>query len=259
MRKCRRTFGAKKQRRQWFADDSCVCDDDVGTKIDQSSNIDLSRPLFEHAGDETTFLDMLERRLQRRFLREHVTPAFRPKFISGRRKRGHSEAAFAESDLRPEPEVAEANEFDVAGVYELYGLLERSGLKATANDSESSDDTLPPLLSTEATFSATSGPRSWRRKKERLDKIISKLQSKLFELKTLRKQLRQQGRAKNAACSCQRSPWHDQRKKDKKMRRKLKFAETECNYEKMNCFTHDNDHWKTAPFWTCKFAAEMHI
>ena len=26
----------------------------------------------------------------------------------------------------------------------------------------------------------------------------------------------------------------------------------DCNSGKMKCFTHDNDHWKTAPLWECR-------
>ncbi|XP_059479591.1 extracellular sulfatase SULF-1 homolog isoform X2 [Neocloeon triangulifer] len=39
------------------------------------------------------------------------------------------------------------------------------------------------------------------------------------------------------------------KKKERKMRRKSRL-EIECVHEKMNCFSHDNDHWKTEPLWT---------
>ncbi|XP_049950406.1 extracellular sulfatase SULF-1 homolog isoform X1 [Schistocerca serialis cubense] len=38
------------------------------------------------------------------------------------------------------------------------------------------------------------------------------------------------------------------RKKERKIRKKAKLIK-ECLSEKMNCFNHDNDHWKTAPLW----------
>ncbi|RLU16743.1 hypothetical protein DMN91_010811 [Ooceraea biroi] len=38
------------------------------------------------------------------------------------------------------------------------------------------------------------------------------------------------------------------RKKERKLRKKAKL-EKECLTEKMNCFEHDNDHWRTAPLW----------
>ncbi|XP_043288320.1 extracellular sulfatase SULF-1 homolog [Venturia canescens] len=38
------------------------------------------------------------------------------------------------------------------------------------------------------------------------------------------------------------------RKKEKKIKKKAKF-EDECFKPRMNCFVHDNDHWKTAPLW----------
>ncbi|CAG9860528.1 unnamed protein product [Phyllotreta striolata] len=39
------------------------------------------------------------------------------------------------------------------------------------------------------------------------------------------------------------------RKKLRKMRKKEQLMR-ECGFEKMNCFHHDNEHWKTAPLWT---------
>ncbi|UXI23198.1 hypothetical protein NH340_JMT09141 [Sarcoptes scabiei] len=43
------------------------------------------------------------------------------------------------------------------------------------------------------------------------------------------------------------------RKRDRKNRRRGRFENTECRIavnEQMNCFIHDNDHWKTPPLWT---------
>lgn len=39
------------------------------------------------------------------------------------------------------------------------------------------------------------------------------------------------------------------KRKERKLRKKQKL-ELDCYVEKMNCFSHDNDHWRTTPFWT---------
>lgn len=38
------------------------------------------------------------------------------------------------------------------------------------------------------------------------------------------------------------------KRKERKQRRRAKL-EKECLSERMNCFSHDNDHWKTEPMW----------
>lgn len=42
-----------------------------------------------------------------------------------------------------------------------------------------------------------------------------------------------------------------QKKKERKRNKKAKM-EKECITEKMNCFSHDSNHWRTAPVWDDK-------
>ncbi|GIY97408.1 hypothetical protein CEXT_67431 [Caerostris extrusa] len=120
--------------------------------------------------------------------------------------------------------------------------------------------------------------------------MIKRLKQQLEELKTIRKQLKKVKPHKNQvgsdlydvnayskSCICdpedqERFKQHlkDERrqrredlkrerqqrkeehikKMERKMRRKTKFENMTCNAEKMNCFTQDNNHWKTPPLWT---------
>ncbi|KAF4522398.1 hypothetical protein B566_EDAN012981 [Ephemera danica] len=56
-------------------------------------------------------------------------------------------------------------------------------------------------------------------------------------------------------CICEPDPILEarRRQKEQRLRRKLRKKsrmKQECLSEKMNCFTHDNSHWRTAPLWT---------
>jgi extracellular sulfatase Sulf len=44
------------------------------------------------------------------------------------------------------------------------------------------------------------------------------------------------------------------RRKLKKQKSKRKKDSCSIDSEKLNCFTHNNDHWKTAPLWTGKLS-----
>lgn len=48
------------------------------------------------------------------------------------------------------------------------------------------------------------------------------------------------------------------KKKERKLKRRAKL-EKECYLEKMNCFNHDNDHWRTPPYWSGKTSSQIRM
>ncbi|KAL5273857.1 SULF1 family protein [Megaselia abdita] len=54
---------------------------------------------------------------------------------------------------------------------------------------------------------------------------------------------------KELAKEARRKLKEERQKRKQRKRNKKARLEKECLSEKMNCFSHDNDHWRTAPFW----------
>lgn len=45
--------------------------------------------------------------------------------------------------------------------------------------------------------------------------------------------------------------------KEKKKLRKIKNNLAQCNYTLLNCYTHDNAHWRTPPLWHGKLISVL--
>ncbi|KAG1706638.1 Extracellular sulfatase Sulf-1 [Nymphon striatum] len=123
---------------------------------------------------------------------------------------------------------------------------------------------------------------SLRIDKKNINKEIKILRERIEKLKGLRRQLKEKrpydkgteyeknlATTKRPICDCTESyntlrhnkrkmlreerkrSWDEKMKRlAKKQRKKQKFNKYLCNAEKMNCFTHDNNHWKSPPLWT---------
>uniref|UniRef100_A0A674AUP3 Sulfatase 2b n=1 Tax=Salmo trutta TaxID=8032 RepID=A0A674AUP3_SALTR len=99
--------------------------------------------------------------------------------------------------------------------------------------------------------------QAWKDHKLHIDHEIETLQTKIKNLREVRGHLK---KARPEECDCLRymkgqdnKAWllkdQKRRKKMRKLLKRLRNNDT-CSMPGLTCFTHDNQHWQTAPFWT---------
>ncbi|MGH0123940.1 UNVERIFIED_CONTAM: hypothetical protein FKN15_015534 [Acipenser sinensis] len=100
--------------------------------------------------------------------------------------------------------------------------------------------------------------RAWRNHKSYIAQEIEALQDKIKNLREVRGHLK---RRRPDECDCSKREavqevdgkvqnFNESRrkKKERKQKKRLKKGD-DCSLPGLTCFTHDNDHWQTAPFW----------
>uniref|UniRef100_A0A7N6AYZ4 Extracellular sulfatase n=1 Tax=Anabas testudineus TaxID=64144 RepID=A0A7N6AYZ4_ANATE len=101
--------------------------------------------------------------------------------------------------------------------------------------------------------------QAWKDHKLHIDHEIETLQTKIKNLREVRGHLK---KARPFECDCNKhlkggardkKAWllkeQKRRKKMRKMIKRIKNNDT-CSMPGLTCFTHDNQHWHTAPYWT---------
>ncbi|XP_068073139.1 extracellular sulfatase Sulf-1 isoform X2 [Danio rerio] len=101
--------------------------------------------------------------------------------------------------------------------------------------------------------------RAWKDHKNFVDHEIEQLQDKMKKLREVRGHLKRR-RPDECDCSKKREAMQEvdskaqlyneirRRKKERKVRKRQKKGD-DCSLPGLTCFTHNNDHWQTAPFW----------
>ncbi|XP_055738083.1 extracellular sulfatase Sulf-1-like [Salvelinus fontinalis] len=104
-----------------------------------------------------------------------------------------------------------------------------------------------------------SSSRAWKDHKSYVDQEIEALQDKIKNLREVRGHLKRR-RPDECDCGKKREAAREvdgktqlfneirRKKKERKERKRLKNGD-DCSLPGLTCFTHNNDHWQTAPFW----------
>ncbi|XP_052399112.1 extracellular sulfatase Sulf-1-like isoform X2 [Carassius gibelio] len=232
-----------------------------------------------HCGDRPYKSAKAARRAQRQFA-QSSNPRYRPRFVHMRPARSLSvefEGEIYNVDLQAddktplEPRPISKRHHDPEGGFDSdFGLESDDRSEEMQSDDTNAVGYSNSLKVTHKCFILMNdsvhcereiyqSSRAWKDHKNFVDQEIELLQDKMKKLREVRGHLKRR-RPDECDCGKKRDVMQEvdsktqlyneirRRKKERKERKRKKKGD-DCSFPGLTCFTHNNDHWQTAPFW----------
>uniref|UniRef100_A0A673MMP3 Extracellular sulfatase Sulf-1-like n=1 Tax=Sinocyclocheilus rhinocerous TaxID=307959 RepID=A0A673MMP3_9TELE len=232
-----------------------------------------------HCGDRPYKGAKAARRAQRQFA-QSSNPRFRPRFVHTRTARSLSvefEGEIYDVDLQAddktplEPrQISKRHHEPEGGFNSDFGLESDDGSEEMQSDDTNAVGYPNSLKVTHKCFILMNdtvhcereiyqSSRAWKDHKNFVDQEIELLQDKMKKLREVRGHLKRR-RPDECDCGKKREAMQEvdsktqlyteirRRKKERKERKRQRKGD-DCSLPGLTCFTHNNDHWQTAPFW----------
>ncbi|XP_050954651.1 extracellular sulfatase Sulf-1 isoform X2 [Labeo rohita] len=232
-----------------------------------------------HCGDRPYKTAKAARRAQRQF-GQSSNPRYRPRFVHTRPARSLSvefEGEIYDVDLQAddktplEPRPVSKRHHEPEGGFDSdFGLESDDGSEEMQSDDTNAVGYPNSLKVTHKCFILINdtvrcereiyqSSRAWKDHKNFVDQEIELLQDKMKKLREVRGHLKRR-RPDECDCGKKREAMQEvdtktqlyneirRRKKERKERKRQRKGD-DCSLPGLTCFTHNNDHWQTAPFW----------